>query len=233
MPAFDEFEQLEAHGMHLVTTWAGHSRPTRLLDYFLELVPRALAARARGDYGIAAVVVLRWGTFEFAAFGENRMFSACDPQAHAEMQAIELVRDFVSNPTEGDVILRQQLDAVTSAESLLLSSVEPCPMCTTAILNSGIESVAFAVPDEQGGAIGPEHIVRIAPAFQGIAAKRPNLVRGISDVAGDRFFVPPELVAFFQDLFLFQREELDRRIEETGVLNLPDVREAATMLSTT
>lgn len=103
----------------------------------------AEAAAARGEVPVGAVIVDPSGTV-IAAAG-NRTLELKDPTAHAEMLAIRAAC------------------AATGSERLigcdLYVTLEPCPMCATAISFARLRRLYFGAADEKGG--GVEHGARI------------------------------------------------------------------------
>ena len=105
---------------------------------FLELAfAEAMIAYDAGEVPIGCVVV-REG--KVIGRGHNRMERLKDPTAHAEMIAITAACD-----TIGD----WRLDGAT-----LYVTLEPCPMCAGAILNSRVARVVYASADQRLGACG-------------------------------------------------------------------------------
>ena len=95
----------------------------------------ARAAGANGEVPIGAVVVLN--NVQIGC-GQNRMEELHSAAAHAEILAIN---------EAGAAIKNWRLDGAT-----LYVSLEPCPMCRSAIANSRISRVVFAAPSPQGSA---------------------------------------------------------------------------------
>ncbi|AGO83226.1 Nucleoside deaminase [Pandoravirus dulcis] len=71
---------------------------------------------------------------QVVARGRNRVFDACDPTAHAEIEAIR-----AACRVRGSIAL----DAC-----VLCSNAEPCPMCLSAAYWAGIRLVYYACPKE-------------------------------------------------------------------------------------
>ena len=90
----------------------------------------AKVAAANGEVPIGAVVVLNG---EAIGCGQNRMEELSSATAHAEMLAIN---------EAGHAIKNWRLDGAT-----IYVSLEPCPMCMSAIKNSRISRVVFAASD--------------------------------------------------------------------------------------
>ena len=97
----------------------------------------ARAARGAGEVPVGAVLV-RDGTI--IASGANRPIAACDPTAHAEIEA-----------------LRAGARAQRSyrlADTTLYVTLEPCPMCAAALVHARVRRVVFGAFDPRVGAAG-------------------------------------------------------------------------------
>ncbi len=140
-------------------THALKTEPQSDEDYLVDLVPMAARARRRGDYGIAASVVLRSGGTEVVCAASNAVVTEADAAGHAEVRALFRARAAVIAAAEG----RRLRDAVPAAlvrpaphagsEIVLYTSLEPCPMCAVAALGAGVTRVVIAHPDPRGGAL--------------------------------------------------------------------------------
>ena len=97
----------------------------------------ALSALEEGNYGVGAVLVDQYG--KVLSQSANQVFSPrFDSSAHAEMKVLD---DFEANYP--DYSGRELLT--------LYVSLEPCPMCCTRILASGIGRVVYMSSDSSGG----------------------------------------------------------------------------------
>ncbi len=93
-----------------------------------EAVDRALkAAQQSGKAGIAASV-LKDG--RIVATGENEVNLQCDPTKHAEMVAI----------TRAATVL----ETTDLSECVIISTLQPCEMCLSALRFAGVSRVVFA-----------------------------------------------------------------------------------------
>lgn len=105
---------------------------------FMDLaIVRAKHAAESGEVPVGAVVV-RNG--EIIASGRNRREQNRLATAHAEIEAINAACEAV-----GD----WRLD-----DCELYVTLEPCPMCAGAIVNSRIKTVVFGAYDTKAGALG-------------------------------------------------------------------------------
>jgi len=97
----------------------------------------ALAEKARdqGEVPVGAIVVL-----DDIIIGEgcNQPITNHDPSAHAEIQAIRAACQNVEN--------------YRLPNARLFVTLEPCPMCAGAIVQSRIKSVVFAAHEPRAGA---------------------------------------------------------------------------------
>lgn len=99
----------------------------------------ARAAAEHGDVPIGAVVV-RASDGEVLARRHNERELHGDPTAHAEVLAI---RDAAA------ALGSWRLDGC-----VLVSTLEPCPMCAGAVLASRVDIVVFGAPDPKAGSLG-------------------------------------------------------------------------------
>ena len=121
----------------------------------------AEAAAARGEVPIGAVIVDAQG--QVLATAGNRTEELSDPTAHAEIEAIRQACTRRGEPRLPDCSIYVTL--------------EPCPMCATAISFARLARVYYAASDPKGG--GVEHGPRIF--HQAICHHRPELYPGIGE----------------------------------------------------
>lgn len=100
-------------------------------------IAQARMAEAIGEVPIGAVIVR---DHEVIGTGFNRREVDRDPTAHAEMLAIRAASD--------------KLGAWRLLGCTLYVTLEPCPMCAGAILQSRIERVVYGAPDPKAGCAG-------------------------------------------------------------------------------
>lgn len=97
----------------------------------------ARAAEAAGEVPVGAVIV-RDGVV--IAEGRNRPIGACDPTAHAEIEALRAA---------GRALGTYRLTGTT-----LYVTLEPCAMCASAMVHARIGRLVFAATDPRAGAAG-------------------------------------------------------------------------------
>jgi tRNA(adenine34) deaminase len=111
--------------------------PVSDADYMLRALERARAAREEGEVPVGAVLV---HNATIIAAGHNRPIAACDPTAHAEIEA-----------------LRSGAEALGSyrlTDTTLYVTLEPCVMCAAALVHARVRRVVFGAFDPQVGAAG-------------------------------------------------------------------------------
>ncbi|WP_415881903.1 nucleoside deaminase [Neptuniibacter sp. QD34_54] len=97
----------------------------------------AMDATDKGNYGVGALLISREG--DILAESGNQVFSAgFNSSAHAEMCVI-------------DEFERTYPNYSSRSGLMLLTSLEPCPMCCTRILAAGIGRVRYLATDKDGG----------------------------------------------------------------------------------
>ncbi len=123
----------------------------------------AAAAGARGEVPVGAVVVDPSGAI--IAEAGNRTRELNDPTAHAELLAIRAACDVLGS------------ERLTGCD--LHVTLEPCPMCATAISFARINRVYYAAPDPKGGGI--DHGPRVYT--HATCHHRPDVYGGIGEAA--------------------------------------------------
>jgi tRNA(adenine34) deaminase len=106
-------------------------------DYMLRALQLAREARAAGEVPVGAVLVRDAGVI---ASGANRPIGACDPTAHAEIEALRAGA--------------QVLESYRLTGSTLYVTLEPCVMCAAALMHARVRRVVFGAFDPQAGGAG-------------------------------------------------------------------------------
>jgi len=120
--------------------------------YMREAIIEARKAEAIGEVPIGAVIVRRG---EIIARGHNLRETQLDPTAHAEMIAIKKASE--------------RLGAWRLLDCTLYVTLEPCPMCAGAIVQSRIERVVYGTPDPKAGCAGTLMNLLQEPRFNHLA----------------------------------------------------------------
>lgn len=105
--------------------------------YMQAALKEALAAYEKGEVPVGAVVV---DNGRIIGRGHNLRETLSDPTAHAEMLALTAAAE-----ARGE----WRLEGCS-----LYVTLEPCPMCAGAIVNSRIKRVVFGASDPKAGACG-------------------------------------------------------------------------------
>ncbi|WP_110691564.1 tRNA adenosine(34) deaminase TadA [Salinicola halophyticus] len=105
--------------------------------YMHRALEQAQMAFERGEVPVGAVVVDPAG--EVIGAGYNCPVSGQDPTAHAEVQALRNAASGLSN---------YRLDGCT-----LFVTLEPCLMCTGAIIHARVRRVVYATAEPKGGMV--------------------------------------------------------------------------------
>lgn len=116
--------------------------------YALETIKEAYAALNAKSGGIGACLVdERTGTV--IERGRNRQYTGYfRSDLHAEMDLLTRYEDREKKPLASAGGNPRACDGL-----VLYSSVEPCPMCLTRIINSGIKKMYYVAPDPEGGMV--------------------------------------------------------------------------------
>lgn len=108
-------------------------------SFYLELaLEEAEHAGREGTYPIGALIVGPDGTI--LSRGHNRVYSIGDYTAHAEVEVLRNAREVLMNPSY-------------RGKCTLYTTLEPCFMCTGALLMARIARVVWAANDSDYGAL--------------------------------------------------------------------------------
>lgn len=128
-------------------------------EYMLEALKLARYAASLGEAPIGAVVVKK-SSGEIIGRGYNRREADKSPLAHAEIMAL----DEASRTLGGWRVV----------DSVLYVTLEPCPMCAGAIINSRIDRVVFGASDKKAGSCGS-----VVNLFELDYNHKPELLGGV------------------------------------------------------
>lgn len=151
--------------------------------FILVTLQKAIAARREGSGGIGACLI-RESTGEVAMRGHNRQFTPhWRSDMHAEMDLMNRYEDSVRIPKSS------RRNPHNLEDLVLFSSVEPCPMCLTRIINTGLKKAYYAAADPSGGMV---HKPEDLPSFwrelaQGNLYAEANCSPAMKEIA-DRLF---------------------------------------------
>jgi tRNA(adenine34) deaminase len=115
-------------------SWEDYASHQKWMD---SAIARAEEAGLAGDVPVGAVIVNEAGNL--IAEAANRKERDRDPTAHAEILAIRAASQILNN---------WHLDRCT-----LYVTLEPCPMCTGAIIHSRLSLLVYGVDDPKTGTI--------------------------------------------------------------------------------
>ena len=135
-----------------------------------------------GEVPVGAVVVKKT-TGEIVGEGRNRREGAKNALAHAEIIAIDNAC--------------RTLGGWRLPECAIYVTLEPCPMCCGAIINSRIDDVIFGAYDLKSGSA-----VSVQKMFEYPYNYRPNVTGGVME---------EECAAILSDFFRQLREKKSRR----------------------
>ena len=129
--------------------------------YMKRALELAEIAFSEGEVPVGAVVV-RKNTGEIVGEGRNKRETAKNALAHAEIMAIDMAC--------------RTLGGWRLPDCAIYVTLEPCPMCCGAIINSRIDDVIFGAYDEKSGSV-----VSVQKMFELPYNYRPNVTGGIME----------------------------------------------------
>jgi len=130
-------------------------------EYMKRALELAREAYDEGEVPVGAVVVKKT-TGEIVGEGRNRRETAKNALAHAEIEAIDMAC--------------RTLGGWRLPECALYVTLEPCPMCCGAIINSRIDNVYFGAYDYKSGSA-----VSVQKMFDMPYNYRPEVTGGVME----------------------------------------------------
>ena len=146
------------------------------IHYMKQAIAEARKAYDLGEVPVGAVVVCNG---RIIARCHNLTETLNDVTAHAEMQAITAAASHIGGKYLNDCTL--------------YVSVEPCPMCAGAIINSRIQNVYYGAKDQKAGSVGS-----LTNLFELQYNHKPTVVSGVLE---------EECSAILSDFFKKLREK--------------------------
>jgi tRNA(adenine34) deaminase len=107
------------------------------IEFMRVALEQAGGAGQQGEVPVGAVLVREGGVI---AVGANRPIGACDPTAHAEIEALRAGA--------------RELGSYRLTDAVLYVTLEPCVMCAAAIVHARLRRVVFGAWDPKRGAAG-------------------------------------------------------------------------------
>ena len=155
---------------------------------YIQALENALNAFKAGNYGVGAVII-DTESKEIICNGQNRIFTPTfNSSLHAEMDAINNYESIYEDKE--------------SSNLELITTLEPCPMCTSRIISSKLTNITFMSDDPEGGMAS--RLVDMPPVWQEIA----------KDTHFQKSAIPNELVSFASEVFESSRDYLDKKLME-------------------
>lgn len=107
--------------------------------FIIVTIQEAIKATLEGNFGIGAILVHENG--KILEKGHNKVFKPYfRSDLHAEM---DVLTKFEDNYPEID----------NMRDLILYTSLEPCPMCFSRLITSGVRKIYYAACDEEGGMV--------------------------------------------------------------------------------
>jgi tRNA(adenine34) deaminase len=130
------------------------------LHFMAKAIAEARRAEAEGEVPVGAIAVANG---QIVGTSHNRPIGLSDPTAHAEILALR---------TAASTLKTYRLTDVS-----LYVTLEPCVMCTGAMLNARIARVVYGARDDKAGALGSVYDI----GRDGILNHRLEVIAGVME----------------------------------------------------
>ena len=151
-------------------------------DENMELaIKEAKKAAQRNEIPVGAIIKEASG--EIIAIESNKTIELCDPTAHAEINAIRKAC--------------KERDDLYLTDCTMYVTLEPCPMCLAAIVNSRLKKLIYGLPSPKYGAFSSNH------------STCQNLERVVKNIEVYGGFYQSEISQIMKEFFEVRRERFD------------------------
>ena len=140
-------------------------------DFMLEALAQAKKAENAGEMPVGCVIVKDG---RIIARGHNEREISHDPTAHAEIVAIRRAAEALGS---------WRLNGCA-----LYVTLEPCPMCAGAIVQSRVEKLVFGAYDDAAGCAGSVYRITEDPAFNHFCKAEGGIMECECKAMIDEFF---------------------------------------------
>jgi tRNA(Arg) A34 adenosine deaminase TadA len=197
-------------------------------SYFSRLLEQARRAGEAGNYAIAAGLAVHGQFGEFFLTAANTLIGDRDPVGHAELNTIRSAQRLAAVGADHSALVEDALNSgrltfrecqPADRKTVLYTTLEPCPMCTVAILNAGIDRVVIAAPDPLAGTLHADRLGTLPPIWHRLARRLDVVWAQSTDPVDTDSYVPETLHGELIETFLRSRDEIDADLEMSGVLD--------------
>ena len=144
-------------------------------------IQQAKNAAARDEVPVGAVIQDASG--KIIAKESNKTIELCDPTAHAEINAIRKA-------------CKERKDLYLN-DCTMYVTLEPCPMCFAAIVNSRLKKLIYGLPSPKYGAFSSNHLTR------------QSIERAVKNTEIYGGFYQSEISQIMKEFFEARRERFD------------------------
>lgn len=176
---------------------------------------------SEGNYGIGALYVFNHNGEEWLIAGRNGLVSDKDTSKHAEMDAIDAVESIARGEDiyKDRVILRRKAKD-DQDRKMLMTSLDPCPMCRVRAHNHNIPRVMVGLDDQVAGAFVGENRKNMPPLWNIIMDIQGTKVSLANNDASSDSFVESQYLPMIQQMFELNREDIDNALASGELSNI-------------
>jgi len=190
-------------------------------EYLGYAVVWGLRALSQGNYGIGALYVFNYEGEEWLIAGRNGLVTDCDTSKHAEMDAIDAIESIArGEDTYKDRIVLRRKARDNENRKMLMTSLDPCPMCHVRILNHNIDLVGVGNEDKMSGSMVRENAEMMPPIWKIIRGIQGTIVTLANDDPEDYSYVNPKYLPIVKQMFDLNREKIDQNLKEGSLTDI-------------
>lgn len=197
------------------------AKPYSFQEYLGYAMMWGMRTLSEGNYGIGALYIFNHQGEEWLIAGRNGLATDMDTSKHAEMDAIDAVESIArgEDSYKDRVILRRKAKDDESRK-MIMTSLDPCPMCRVRIHNHNAPTVMVGLDDSIAGAFVGDNRNNMPPLWNIIMDVQGTRVSLASDDVNSDSYVDPQYLPMIKQMFELNREDIDKALASGELSNV-------------
>lgn len=204
------------------------AKPYSFQEYLGYAMVWGMRALSQGTYGIGALYILNHEGQEWLIAGRNGLATDMDTSKHAEMDAIDAVESIArGEDTYKDRVILRRKARDDNDRKMIMTSLDPCPMCRVRIHNHNIPLVGVGNEDTFAGSMVGANADMMPPLWKIIMEAQGTQVTLANDNPQNLAYIDPQYLPVVKQMFELNRDDIDRALKEGVLSNISDIKTIA------
>lgn len=204
------------------------AKPYSFQEYLGYAMVWGMRALSQGTYGIGALYILNHEGQEWLIAGRNGLATDMDTSKHAEMDAIDAVESIArGEDTYKDRVILRRKARDNDDRKMIMTSLDPCPMCRVRIHNHNIPLVGVGNEDTFAGSMVRANADMMPPLWKVIMEAQGTQVTLANDDPKSLAYIDAQYLPIVKQMFELNRDAIDKALKEGTLSNVSDIKTIA------